>query len=561
MHSVTHTGDVIEHGRDNERMSGSMTAAGWVKVISIVLIVASVLVLVRLLPVDRAAGLLAAQIDGLGLWGPLVFAGVYVVWTVLFLPGSVLTLAAGALFGLWIGTITVSLGSTLGAAAAFVIGRYLARDAVERKLRGYPKFAAVDRAVAQGGWKIVALLRLSPAVPFNLQNYLYGLTAIRFWPCIVASWAAMLPGTFAWVYLGFAGREAVGVAAGAEVERAWWEWGLLGVGLAATIAVTVYVTRLARRAIAEQTEVEGEGVGASDEATKRRSDEGWGARPWRGTIVWAGVAVLMVVLTVVVWLQRDVIGGMFGPPQVAMREAHEPRPDGPVFDHSPFERILRDHVNENGGVDYAGLYADPGALLMYNRSLAEAPFDEMGRDEKLALLINAYNSFTLELILDYWDEGRLESIRDIPAAERWDAERWNVGGHIWSLNQIEHEQIRPKFVEPDIHWAVVCAAVGCPPLRRDAYTAERLAEQLQEQGRIMHTDGSRWFRYDREAGVVHLTPLYQWYAGDFEQVAGSVLDYAGIYAPELRRDLERGERPRVRWLEYDWSLNTQENLR
>jgi hypothetical protein len=263
---------------------------------------------------------------------------------------------------------------------------------------------------------------------------------------------------------------------------------------------------------------------------------------------------------VVAYVQRDVIGGMFGPPQVAMREAYEPRPDGPVFDHSAFEAILKLHVNEKGGVDYAGLYADPEGLLAYNRSLADAPFDEMGRDEKLALLINAYNSFTLELILDYWDEGRLQSIRDIPAARRWDDERWNIGGNIWSLNEIEHEQIRPKFVEPDIHWAVVCAAVGCPPLRRDAYTGERVAEQLAEQGRIIHTDGSRWFRYDREAGVVDLTPLYQWYAGDFEQVAGSVLDYAGIYAPELRRDIERGERPGIRWLEYDWSLNTQESL-
>jgi uncharacterized membrane protein YdjX (TVP38/TMEM64 family) len=556
MHPLTHAGDRIGDEREHASGSGAAKATAWVKLVSIVVMVGSVLVLVRLLPVDRAAGLLAGQIEQLGLWGPVVFAALYVVWTVLFLPGSVLTLAGGALFGLWVGTITVSLGSTLGAAAAFVIGRYLAREAVERKLRGYPKFAAVDRAVAQGGWKIVALLRLSPAVPFNLQNYLYGLTAIRFWPCIIASWAAMLPGTFAWVYLGFAGRAAVGAAAGVEAERAWWEWALLGVGLAATITVTVYVTRLARRAIAEQTEVES----ASDEATKRWRDEGPQRRTWHGALVWAGVAVLMLALVVVAYVQRDVIGGMFGPPQVAMREAYEPRPDGPVFDHSPFEAILQQHVNENGGVDYAALSADPDALLAYNRSLADAPFDEMGRDEKLALLINAYNSFTLELILDYWDEGRLQSIRDIPAARRWDDERWNIGGNIWSLNQIEHEQIRPKFAEPDIHWAVVCAAVGCPPLRRDVYTAEKLEDQFREQGRIMHTDGSRWFRYDSEAGVVHLTPLYQWYAGDFEQVAGSVLDYAAIYAPELRRDIERGERPGIRWLEYDWSLNTQEAL-
>ena len=116
------------------------------------------------------------------------------------------TVAAGALFGSVVGVVVVSLASTTGAALAFLVARYLARDAVLRWVRRNPRYDAIDRAIGEGGWRVVALLRLSPLVPFNLQNYLYGLTAIRFWPCVLTSWAAMLPGTVVYVYLGHAGR-------------------------------------------------------------------------------------------------------------------------------------------------------------------------------------------------------------------------------------------------------------------------------------------------------------------------------------------------------------------
>ena len=117
------------------------------------------------------------------------------------------------------GTIIVSLASTTGAALAFVIARYLARDSVARWVRRSPRFEAIDRAIGEEGWKIVALLRLSPAVPFNLQNYLYGLTKIRFWPCVLTSWAAMLPGTLMYVYLGVVGRAGLEAASGGRARR------------------------------------------------------------------------------------------------------------------------------------------------------------------------------------------------------------------------------------------------------------------------------------------------------------------------------------------------------
>src|SRR5438876_8090083 len=186
-------------------------------------------------------------IGKLGPWGPVIFVGLYVVATVLFVPGSVLTLGAGALFGVALGSVCVSISATLGATAAFLVGRYLARDAIARKIEKNEKFATIDRAVADEGWKIVLLTRLSPVFPFTLLNYAFGLTRVRFSHYVLASWLRMIPGTVMYVYLG----SLVNVGAGHR-QRTTGEWVLYGVGLLATVTVTVFVTRLARRALAKK---------------------------------------------------------------------------------------------------------------------------------------------------------------------------------------------------------------------------------------------------------------------------------------------------------------------
>ncbi len=211
------------------------------------------------------------------------------------------------------------------------------------------------------------------------------------------------------------------------------------------------------------------------------------------------------------------LSSLYGPPKVELHEAYERVPGGPTFDHSIYDRLVKKHVREGGWVDYEGLRAEQADLKRYIEAIGAAPFEKLGRDQKLALLLNAYNAFTLELILEHYP---LDSIKDIPSDRRWSDERWKVGGHVWSLEQIEHEQIRPKFVEPRVHFALVCAAIGCPPLRSEAYAADRIDAQLDDQARYVHGH-ERWFRFDPQAGVVHLTRLYQWYGGDFEQVAGS----------------------------------------
>ncbi len=241
----------------------------------------------------------------------------------------------------------------------------------------------------------------------------------------------------------------------------------------------------------------------------------------------------------------------FRPPSVTMRERFT-NTDGPSFDHRPLDDLLKTHVAPGGWVDYPRLKKNQGKLNRYIASLEHAVLSELGRNERLALLINAYNALTLRLILDHYP---VSSIKDIPVSHRWKDARWKIGAHRMSLDDIEHKEIRPNFKEPRVHFALVCAAVGCPPLRSEAYVADRLEAQLENQTQYVHRH-DRWFRFDLEKPKrVHLTPLYDWYRGDFEQEAGSALDFAARYAPDLKRILARSERPKIKWLDYDWSLN------
>ena len=205
-------------------------------------------VALRFLPVAAWLSDLNELLARLGPWGIGLFAIVYALAAVLFVPGSALTIGAGVLYGLGWGFVAVSVGSTLGATAAFLVARYLARERVARWAARDPRFAAIDEAVGREGWKIVLLTRLSPVFPFNLLNYLYGLTRVRLGPYVLASWIGMMPGTVLYVYLGFAGR-AVAQAASGRTARTPAEYAAWTIGLIAAFAVTIYVTRLARRAL------------------------------------------------------------------------------------------------------------------------------------------------------------------------------------------------------------------------------------------------------------------------------------------------------------------------
>lgn len=513
----------------------------WVTRASLLLALAGIVLVIRAAPVDLLLQALRTWIAGLGPWGPVIFALIYAVWAVAFLPGSALTLAGGAIFGLGVGFAAVICGATLGAALSFLIARYVAREKVSKMARSNPKFGAIDQAIEEGGWKIVAMLRLSPAIPFNLQNYLYGLTPIRFWPCVLTSAIFMMPGTLLYVYLGYVGGQGLAAASGggASTER----WALIGVGLAATVGVTVYVTKLAQKALLQQTSLAEPPSDPMPAAPAVR----------RPSWLMATFAALFFSAALYANLAPGMLAQLFGPPKTQLAEAYEAKPDGPTFDHSAFDALLQRYVDAEGLVDYKGLSKQEAALDGYIAGLATAPFADLGRDQKLALLINAYNAFTLKLILDNYP---VASIQDIPGKQRWDAKRWVIAGETYSLNQIEHEQIRPKFIEPRIHFALVCAAVGCPKLRQQAYVGSRIDEQLEEQVKTIH-GSPRWFQFEPGDAKVRLTRLYNWYGGDFSQVAGSPLEYAARYSPALKQALDAGNKPKIDWIDYDWALNEQ----
>ena len=179
----------------------------------------------------------------------IAFVATYIVAAVLVVPGSILTLAAGFLFGLPLGIALVSVGSVLGAAAAFVVGRFFARDWVAERVARLPRFRALDSAARQDGFMIVLLARLSPLFPFNLLNYGLGLTGVRFRDYFFATWVGMLPATAVYVYLGTLVKDLAQLGAG-DFDRGPIEMLLFTGGLVATVVLTVMITRRASKALA-----------------------------------------------------------------------------------------------------------------------------------------------------------------------------------------------------------------------------------------------------------------------------------------------------------------------
>ena len=224
------------------------------KLVALAVVVIGLLVAAKFLPVEQWLKSFNDWVSHMGVAGIFIFIGVYVAATVLLAPGAILTIGAGFAFGLWKGFLAVSAGATLGAALAFLLARFVARDKIEAMAKGNDKFRKIDNAIGKQGAKLIFLLRLSPVIPFNLSNYLYGLTSVKFWPYVLASWIGMMPGTLLYVYLGTIGKVGLEASKGSGAHRSPIEYVFLGVGLIATIVVTVIVTQIAKRALKKKTE-------------------------------------------------------------------------------------------------------------------------------------------------------------------------------------------------------------------------------------------------------------------------------------------------------------------
>src|ERR1041385_7294427 len=190
---------------DDETTSKSTTC----RLVALIVILIALVLAMKFLPVQHWTKNFNDWASQMGVAGIFIFIAVYAVATVLLAPGSILTIGAGFAFGLWKGFVAVSVGATLGASLAFLVARFIARNKIEAVARRNEKFQKIDNAIGKEGAKLIFLLRLSPVIPFNLSNYFYGLTSVKFWPYVFASWIGMIPGPFLYVYIGVAGPAAV----------------------------------------------------------------------------------------------------------------------------------------------------------------------------------------------------------------------------------------------------------------------------------------------------------------------------------------------------------------
>ena len=234
---------MLHSTQNGPRQRGGSTL---VRVVSFIGLAVAALVIVRTVPLDAVVGTLRAWVEAGGPFGMVGFGAAYVALALLFVPGAALTMMAGAVLGVGWGIVVVAIATSVADAAAFLLGRYVARGAALRLMDRYPRFRIVDRTISRGGWRIVALIRLNPTIPYSASNYLFGVTGVSFLPFLISSGIFTLPGAFAYLYLGYVGAETIGGS-----SRSLVEWALLLLGLVVTMLAIAYVTVLARRELAE----------------------------------------------------------------------------------------------------------------------------------------------------------------------------------------------------------------------------------------------------------------------------------------------------------------------
>lgn len=222
-----------------------------------------------------------------------------------------------------------------------------------------------------------------------------------------------------------------------------------------------------------------------------------------------------------------------------------------AFDHSAFDSVLKQHVDAKGQVSYAALKSNRSSLDAYltkTAAVAESEFKSWGRDEQLAFLINVYNAETLQLIIDNYPTESIKKLGGLFGSP-WKKKVVNLFGEETTLDHVEHGIIRVDYAdEPRIHFALVCAAKGCPPLRAEAFAAARLEAQLANQTKTFLTDTPK----NRiEGDTLFLSPIFDWYGDDFTKGGESLNDYVDSFM----KGSAAGKS--IKFTDYDWSLNQQ----
>ena len=445
-------------------------------------------------------------------WAPILFVILYTGAVALALPGTILTLTGGAVFGFWGGVLFNSIGANLGANLAFVLSRALGRNGVRHLLRGENIQRHMDRldgVAERHGFRGLLVLRLIPAAPFNILNFGPGLTAMSWRAYAGATLIGILPGTA--VYTLFA--DALLQGSQEASREAYLRALLAGVLLAALTLIPVVLKKM--------------------------------------KISLPGATGSLILL--------GTCGGSL--PLVA-----QSLPDHRAFD------VLLERIVDPPLVDYEALVVNRGRLDQYVESLGLTDPEALGRaprGDQLAFWINAYNACMLKIVADHYPirrggAGVLGMIRNrlagYPANSVWQIRdvfataHCGVAGADRSQDEIEHEIIRPTFGEPRIHFAVNCAARSCPVLSPEAYRADTLDDQL-DSAVMSFIDMSAHFSLESGSPpTLRLNKVMEWYQDDFGGISG-LKDFFGEYLEGDPQRLVRSGDTEVTFFEYDWTLN------
>ena len=270
----------------------------------------------------------------------------------------------------------------------------------------------------------------------------------------------------------------------------------------------------------------------------------------KSTIRWliGGITVLCVLGTWFLYPHR-VEGEAQGGKEIQVTTADD------EFSHELFDQVLQKYVDSQGRVNYAGLKSDPGTLESYLNLLAvNAPSDKATFQTGLAFWINAYNALTIKGVLDHYPTTSVRKIKLFGGF--FSSIKFQVGGRSYTLDNIEHDIIRYEFGDPRIHFALVCASLGCPILENRAFVPETLEERLDNVAANFINNPEK-VRLDRENGVLYLSQIFEWYAEDFEDTHNGVIDFIAEYLPETDAAFLKREKVQLQYLQYDWSLNAQ----
>lgn len=448
------------------------------------------------------------DVRGIAIW----FVLAYALIAGLGLPATFLTLAGGAIFGTALGSGLNWIGAVAGAIVGHTLAKQMGSDGLKRLLgKNATKLESFSKRLT---FATILRLRLIPVTPFNLLNFASGLARVPLRAYVPATAIGILPGTIIYTFFS---DSLIGGVAGAKTHA------LLRMSIAAALLILIsFVPKLFAK---------GKQSGSA-----------------------ANLLIAATLLCSGLVASRQTTAQ--SSPPAAQRQTASVA--GPAFDHSAFDQLLRAHV-VNGLVDYDA-FEQSADFQRYLGALAIAKPASFARGEQLAFWMNAYNAYTIALMNQHHERQSIRNINKsfglISIKGPWTERMAKVGGETYTLLYIENEIIRKRFLEPRIHFAIVCASMGCPPLRSEAFTGGKLEQQFDDQARAFLLKSPSKNRVDVAKRTVYASPIFDWYREDFGGSEAAVGKFIAQYYPAgPERDLLLTGDFALKNTDYDWSIN------